>query len=143
VPVQHVALAALAGAFVMLVAMPAVAFLMPLAFAALIWSLAEDRGLLSRALGGRVGAALGLRSYSIYLLHPVLLVAFWPVREQAEGFVQNAALVGLYLALLLLVSGWSYHWVEAPARAFCNRLAAGIEAGGRREEAMAQGPAGG
>ena len=78
----------------------------------LIFSLACETGLISRALGGRWCVRLGTISYSIYLLHAPLLFAFGKISAGWNG----AARVAIFLLLLLASSEFTYRLIETPGR---------------------------
>lgn len=78
----------------------------------LIFSLACETGLISRALGGRWCVRLGTISYSIYLLHAPLLFAFGKISAGWNG----AARVPIFLLLLLASSEITYRLIETPGR---------------------------
>ncbi|OLT36071.1 hypothetical protein BJF79_31620 [Actinomadura sp. CNU-125] len=69
----------------------------------------------------RWATGLGTVSYSLYLLHPILLA----VAVQFLGFGGRDDLPGLilFLAVLLAVSWASQRWIEAPAQRLGRRLA--------------------
>ncbi|MFI6296549.1 acyltransferase family protein [Nonomuraea sp. NPDC050790] len=69
-------------------------------------------------------AWLGLISYSIYLLHPLLLEAverFWPEPLTVPLALRLPALMGV-LALILGLSTLTWRFVEAPAQRLSRRL---------------------
>lgn len=85
------------------------------AFALIIWVFAQQRGALSRALGGAVFVRLGEISFSLYLVH--LFAVYAVQRTGAGGFL---ALLGSF-ALTLALSFALYHLVEEPLRALIRR----------------------
>ncbi|MCE3271469.1 MAG: acyltransferase 3 [Ramlibacter sp.] len=107
--------------------MPAAAFAMPFAFAALIWGMATDAGPVAKALGSRVGVALGARSYSVYMLHPVLLLFVRQFSERSTSGPVSLLIAVAYVGILLLVSGWVYSHLEVPLRNYFNSLAEKID----------------
>jgi peptidoglycan/LPS O-acetylase OafA/YrhL len=82
------------------------------------------RNVVARALSCRPVAVLGGASYSIYLLHPIVLAAF----RMSESELANATLVhslaraSLTLFLILGLSLGSYRYFETPARQFIRAL---------------------
>ncbi|GAA1760875.1 acyltransferase [Nonomuraea bangladeshensis] len=68
---------------------------------------------------------LGLVSYSIYLLHPLLLesVEFFLPDPRALPLAARLALLGAVYAALLGLSALTWRWVELPAQRLGRRLA--------------------
>jgi peptidoglycan/LPS O-acetylase OafA/YrhL len=69
---------------------------------------------------------VGTVSYSIYLMHTVLLAAFHRVLDPDAGVLPLAAQAGVaavYLCLLAAVAWTTYRYVEAPGQRFGRRLA--------------------
>lgn len=99
---------------------------------------AQEQGAVSRLLGKASFAALGRLSYSVYLLHPFVLVALFSVAtlvglvaKDAEGVSYLALGPGLgdlallaYLALVVLLSRWTYRFIELPGQRLGKRIAA-------------------
>ncbi|NEX61963.1 acyltransferase family protein [Noviherbaspirillum galbum] len=102
----------------------AAAFAFPAAFAVLVLSLGEDTGPLADTLKLPLFQQLGLRSYSIYLMHEPLLLVFGNPARRATGILSASLVVILYVAALYVVSGWTYRWIEKPYRDRINRLTA-------------------
>lgn len=75
-------------------------------------------------------AWLGLVSYSVYLLHPVLLGIYWhiPWSHEHHRFLLQVVIAAVFLAVLLACCGATYRWVELPAQRLGKRVAAWIEA---------------
>ncbi len=76
-------------------------------------------------------AWLGLISYSVYLLHPLLLEGverFWPEPLAVPLGLRLVALTGV-VGLLLGLSTLTWHFVEAPAQRLAKRLIASESAG--------------
>jgi peptidoglycan/LPS O-acetylase OafA/YrhL len=116
---------ALAVVFSLVDAHPAVAFSFPVIFALLILSLCADNGWLARILTRKPFQVLGERSYSIYLMHMPLVLFFENIAKRANGVLASAVVLVLYAAVLIIVSGWTYRFIEDPFRARFNRIAAG------------------
>jgi peptidoglycan/LPS O-acetylase OafA/YrhL len=81
-------------------------------------------------LTSRAARTLGAITYSVYLLHGILLfVVFGLVvgHERARSFTagEHWALVLLLVPVLLVVSALSYRWIELPAMRFA-QLRAGV-----------------
>jgi peptidoglycan/LPS O-acetylase OafA/YrhL len=144
----ELAAAASVGAFLVLTPRTALAYAAPAVMGLAVFVFAQERGRLSRALSGRVGAALGRWSYSIYLVCPIVAIVLeraasllerrlgpvWaPGPEGVERLIHlgslanELAMLG-YLALVLAASALTYRFVEAPARAWFNARAARMEA---------------
>ena len=100
-------------------------FLALFPIAAIVLLAAQERGLITRALATRPAVFLGEISYSIYLVHWVVVqLSNWvrePLMLDTRGIVLwDTGLLGVVLALSLL----SYRWVERPARRWGRRVAA-------------------
>lgn len=111
-------------------------------FALTVWVFASEDGALSRALTRRWPQALGAWSYSIYMVHALLMVGFLtaaviaskhgvPVFGRVDGvamFVGPAAftlgLTLVYLAVVLVVSRFAYRHIELPGQRWFGRWAA-------------------
>ncbi|MGV3741903.1 MAG: acyltransferase family protein [Burkholderiaceae bacterium] len=120
---QALGLTILAILFSLLAPMPSLAFVFPFAFALLILSLAEDKGALAQVLKMRPFQILGQRSYSIYMLHMPLVLVFENIAKRVDGVLAGAVVLIAYVGMLLLISGWSYRFIEDPFRERFNRLA--------------------
>jgi peptidoglycan/LPS O-acetylase OafA/YrhL len=91
--------------------------------ALLVFGAARYRNILSRLLTWRPVMILGDASYSIYLLHfMVLMVAFRLIGPAVHGDVFNAMAFVLYTAATPLISILMYSCYEAPARRWLRRL---------------------
>ncbi|MDQ9169240.1 acyltransferase [Oxalobacteraceae bacterium R-40] len=122
-PLQVTGLVTLGLFFSLLAQFPAIAFLFPFAFSLLILSLAKDQGALAQVLNLRPFQILGQRSYSIYMLHMPLVLIFENIAKRVDGFISGAAVLITYVGVLLVLSGWSYRFIEDPFRERFNRLA--------------------
>jgi peptidoglycan/LPS O-acetylase OafA/YrhL len=74
-------------------------------------------------------AWLGRISYSVYLLHPLVLWVLRPYLHEARQLplpVQLLVAVG-YLAIVLIGSSLAYRWVERPGQALGKRVARAVE----------------
>ena len=120
---QAVGLAALALVLVQIDEAPVLALLLPAVFALLIVSLSKDRGFLAELFKRGPLQRLGERSYSIYLMHPVVLLPLVSYRGSIKGTALTGAVLVAYLGVLWVVSGWTYRFVENPSRALFNRIA--------------------
>jgi peptidoglycan/LPS O-acetylase OafA/YrhL len=92
-------------------------YLRPLNVALLV-GFALSGGTLARLLSTRLADFLGKASYSMYVLHVPIL--WWYGRYYVHGNLHPARpmAAAVYLALVMLVSGLVFNWVEAPASAW-------------------------
>jgi peptidoglycan/LPS O-acetylase OafA/YrhL len=102
---------------------PALAFGFPFVFAVLILACCQDQGWLATALKTRPLQVLGERSYSIYLMHMPLLLFFENLVRRTDSVGARLAILLAFVAVLVLISGWTYRYVEHPFRDLFNRLA--------------------
>jgi peptidoglycan/LPS O-acetylase OafA/YrhL len=93
---------------------------MPLAFSALLLALALDKGAVASVLGGRGLRALGDISYATYLAHVPLLVLI-KLLFVGDDLQLSAAILALYVVLLLAASAALYRLVEKPAQSWLRR----------------------
>jgi peptidoglycan/LPS O-acetylase OafA/YrhL len=121
---QGASVIALLAMFLLSRRTPAVALAAPLLFACLLLSIRSDTGPLARLLGTAPLQMLGRYSYSIYLMHPVILLAWNAQRAHAVGWLGRGLFIAGYVALVLAVSGRTFRWVEDPMRRRFNRFAA-------------------
>jgi len=89
----------------------------PLSFTAFVYWLAETSAAPGNPLAGRIAVYLGEISYSTYLAHFLLWIAFKHI------FVTDAAnvalgLIALYIVAVYLASELLYRLVESPGRVF-------------------------
>lgn len=120
---QFVSAAALALVFAVVDALPFASFFLPPIFALLILSICSDNGPLARMLAPRPLQVLGQRSYSIYLMHMPLVLLFENFARRIEGNAASIALLVAYVVTLVIVSGWTYRFIEDPLRHWFNTLA--------------------
>jgi peptidoglycan/LPS O-acetylase OafA/YrhL len=121
---QGVTLAALLAMFLLARRWPALGLAAPLLFGLLLLSIRGDRGPLAALLGRPALQVLGRHSYSVYLMHPVILLAWNPWRPDTPGVLDRLLFVGTYVALVCWVAGWTFRLVEEPMRKRFNRYAA-------------------
>lgn len=98
-------------------------FSSPILFALLIYSLSADTGPLESVFKIRFFQMLGQRSYPIYLLHPVILLVFYPVLKSLGNSWQLKAVLLVYLPIVIIAAGWTYRYIEDPMRKYFNSLA--------------------
>jgi peptidoglycan/LPS O-acetylase OafA/YrhL len=94
---------------------------------ALIPSLAGDTGLVARALSSAPIYALGLWSYSIYIIH----ARFNPVRSWAERLLLAVhapmapqVAVGVSTLAVVVCAALTYRYIEIPGRSFLRKMLA-------------------
>ncbi len=134
--------------FVIAAGTTSLSFAAPFVFAMVIAAFARGRGILSRLLKTRPFQAIGRYSYSIYMVHfIVVLIAgmaagvadrmlgtdFRVAGLDASGtpaqqiMFDNVWLTDLaavaYVAVVVIASAWTYRFVELPGKAFFYRLA--------------------
>jgi peptidoglycan/LPS O-acetylase OafA/YrhL len=88
---------------------------MALNFAGLIFVMALHQGLISRALGSRIGIFLGEISFMIYLIHYVLLRAYTMRIEWFSEF-DGGTLLFAYCVALFSLATLLWHFIEKPMR---------------------------
>jgi peptidoglycan/LPS O-acetylase OafA/YrhL len=138
----------LAG-FILLTGVDASSLLAPVVFAMAIYVFAFEAGAISALLRQGWAQALGLWSYSIYMVHmllfAVLKIVFTFLSKAAPAIglsapivspvklwtlgspLLDAALVAGELALVMVLARFTYGRIEAPARAWFNARARGYE----------------
>jgi peptidoglycan/LPS O-acetylase OafA/YrhL len=122
---QIVGAVALAAAFLLVDTYYTLAFAFPFVFALLIVSVCNDRGWMAGILTSRPFQVLGERSYSIYLMHVPLAMFFENFAGRVQGVIGNTLLLLLYVTTLIIISGWTYRFIEDPFRSMFNRIATG------------------
>jgi peptidoglycan/LPS O-acetylase OafA/YrhL len=120
---QLIALTAVAATFLSLRAFPLSSLFLPIAFAMLILSICRDEGYLAIPLSSKLALELGRRSYSIYLMHPVILVVFVTAMRHVSGLLTGLCCIAIYIGCLYVVSGLTYRLVEVPFGSLIKRLA--------------------
>lgn len=95
----------------------------------LIYGLVWDEGWVSRLFGSSAMVYWGYTSYSLFMVHPVVLrvlrkaLSFERLSEQGLPILMLA--LGLYLLVIGLISRWVYLFVEEPGRTWIkNRIKA-------------------
>jgi peptidoglycan/LPS O-acetylase OafA/YrhL len=120
---QWAALAGLVAMFFAAGPMPALTFLCPPVFALLLFTLARDTGPVARVLRHRWLQMLGERSYSIYMMHPIVQLLLRSVLHKVAHPAVEVAVFVVYVAVVLLVSKFTYERIEVPCRNYFNRIA--------------------
>lgn len=138
-------------AFMLLSGRNASSLAAPLVFAVVVYVFAFERGLISRSLRSMPAQALGLWSYSIYMVHMLIFAVEKIVlgileKKQGLGLSSLTTSTGKYwtfnsgkldlvffalqIGLTLAVAALTYRFVEDPARRYFARIAARIERAG-------------
>ena len=139
------------------------AFASPLLFGVAVWVFAQEKGAVSRVMKSRPIVLLGTWSYSIYMVHAVVVVFMnrgfavlekligWPlitIGPSLEGtslrqvisfggpWVMDVLAV-VYLGVVVAAASLTYRYIEVPGREFFNRLAAALTARSLRTRAAA------
>jgi peptidoglycan/LPS O-acetylase OafA/YrhL len=136
------------GLFMLTTGPDASSLLAPLAFGVILVVFAGESGAISRGLLSRPAQALGLWSYSIYMIHMLvfaglkILLTFAakikglglsapvvvPFKQWTLGHpVSDMALMIGHVALVLVLARFTYEWIEAPARTWFAARAARYE----------------
>lgn len=94
----------------------------------LILSLAYGRSGVSRFIGSKPAVFLGDISYSLYMVHMIVLeICFLPLDYsrygQQAGPLFILAWLGMSLVVVAVATLWTYNHVEKPARIYLRRLA--------------------
>jgi peptidoglycan/LPS O-acetylase OafA/YrhL len=121
---QGAALAALLAMFVLVRRWPVLGLGAPVLFAVFLLSIRSDRGPLAALFGSAPLQVLGRNSYSVYLMHPVILLAWNAGRPHATSWAAQLLFAFGYVALVWWVAGWTFRLVEEPMRTRFNRYAA-------------------
>jgi peptidoglycan/LPS O-acetylase OafA/YrhL len=127
---QALSLFALLGLFACIKQYPLLAFAFPCVFAMLVVSICRDSGFVATFLKRSPLQVLGQRSFSIYMLHPVVLLLIGPaagkinrIASPVTGALVTLLAIAAYIALIVVIAGWSYARIESPSRAWFGRLA--------------------
>ena len=92
----------------------------------LIFSLAMGQGIVSRLLASKPAVYLGEISYSLYMMHMIVLeLCFLPLDYTRFGTAAgplHLAWLGASLAVIGVVTVWTHNNVEKPARTWLRRL---------------------
>lgn len=123
---QGLALAFVCTLFYLAPAFPPIMFLAPAVFSMAIYSISTDSGPVAKFFTLGFFQMLGQRSYSIYLLHPILLTLMSSGMHQLHGTLANGFVLLAYLPMLTVIAGWTYRYVEDPMRKYFNGLASQI-----------------
>lgn len=121
--------------------MPAIT---PLLFGLLVFIFAAESGAISHTLKKSALSYLGKISYSIYLIHYVLVLVAFGVASLIGKMASISAVVSrgifgasvinmpnlwigdlsavAFLCLTIIAASFSYHWIEEPGRKWFNRL---------------------
>jgi peptidoglycan/LPS O-acetylase OafA/YrhL len=121
---QGAAFAALVAMFALVRRWPVLGLGAPLMFGVFLLSIRSDRGPLAALFGSAPLQVLGRHSYSVYLMHPVILLAWNAGRPHATSGVGKLLFACGYVALVWWVAGWTFRLVEDPMRRRFNRYAA-------------------
>jgi peptidoglycan/LPS O-acetylase OafA/YrhL len=108
---------------------------MPLGFACLIYALSDSRSVLSRLLSFRALEAVGVVSYSTYLVH--YFVKDWVKFLLADGTVPGPGLILVYIAVVAAASCLLYRCIEVPGRRALRAAAKRALSGGIAREPAA------
>jgi peptidoglycan/LPS O-acetylase OafA/YrhL len=121
---QGAALALLVAMFLLVRRWPLLGLGAPLLFGVFLLSIRSDRGPLAALFGTAPLQVLGRHSYSVYLMHPVILLAWNAGRPHATSWAGQLLFACGYVALVWWVAGWTFRLVEDPMRRRFNRYAA-------------------
>ena len=85
--------------------------------ALLVFCAARYRGPASRLLTSRPAIALGEASYSIYLVHSIVLISAVKLTGNAvHTFSYNVVKIAILMTFVIVISRFMYTYYEAPAR---------------------------
>lgn len=121
--IQIVALAAI----ITFLCLPVNDVLLIIPFVALAAATIDDRGVLARLLSLRPCQVLGDLSYSVYLIHVPLFLLLYPVvlgashRMGLSADVERGLWILVAISAVLLLSFFTFHMVEVPARKWLTR----------------------
>jgi peptidoglycan/LPS O-acetylase OafA/YrhL len=98
-------------------------FLAPFAFAMIVILAAQDQGLVAKGLTSAPIMFLGELSYSIYLVHWIVLqISNWASSKISLTYTETLVRDIGVLALIIVLSYCTYHLIEVPARAWGRRI---------------------
>lgn len=136
---ELVVLAIVGTAVILLPEGPAALLVTP-AFALAIWVFASENGACSTALRGRIPRALGAWSYSLYMVHALILLVILTLAMLASRMgvhvfarvgdvativgspVVTTAITFGYLACVIGIASLTYRFVELPGQRFFERF---------------------
>lgn len=98
--------------------------LMSLMLALLVPGLVLGPQLLRRAVAGRALRYVGVRTYSIYLFHPLAISAIDLVLPGTDGVAVSLARLVFVFVSSLAFAAVTFRWVESPLNQWGHRLAA-------------------
>ena len=102
-----------------------ISFLAPLLFLAAVIIFSQEAGLISRLLRRPFFLRAGLLSYSIYMIHQLIMGRMrniWDIAERKTGFSIDGApmsaeiQLGIILLLVWVVSGLTFRFIEKPGQ---------------------------
>jgi peptidoglycan/LPS O-acetylase OafA/YrhL len=97
--------------------------LLLISFAAIILLAAQNEGLLAKALSTRIAVLLGEISYSIYLVHWMVLQFLNRMTAKVADDPVHIIIFGVSeVALILALSACTYRLIEVPARAWGRKI---------------------
>lgn len=106
-------------------------------FTLLIVAISADRGWIARLLGSRIVYTLGVWSYAIYLIHPMVRKLIVPIAVRLAQHVMPTAYavpagVIASLPFLAVLSALAYRYIEQPGRTAIKALISREWLGGKR-----------
>lgn len=90
----------------------------PIVFSLAVYVFSGSSGILSRILNALPFRKLGDWSYSIYMIHPIVVAVMMQF-----GLFYTEYAVCIYLLVTIVISAMTYTFLESPARNFFNLLA--------------------
>jgi peptidoglycan/LPS O-acetylase OafA/YrhL len=129
--IVELSVVAIVAAFVSLGRMT---ILSPLVFALPVYVFAQSQGWVGHLLRGRAAVWLGERSYSIYMVHGVLLGLLFALADrlglhrsapilESPSAVRSVVILAGYVLSIIALSAVTYELIEQPGRAIFNRFA--------------------
>jgi hypothetical protein len=121
-------------------------------FALSVFMFAQGRGMVARVLDHPLMQRLGKWSYSIYMVHYIIILMIMDIsrslfRDGPRAFArwpawESGLLVLAFVGIVLAASSLSYRWIETPPRRWAKRWAArrGGRSIGEDEEELAGAP---